>query len=64
MIRLNVRGMHCTSCEMILKEDVGAVPGVSNVKADHAKGLVSFDGPEAALPKVKAAIKANGYSVD
>ena len=55
--------MHCTSCETILKEDVGAVAGVTNVKADHKKGVVSFDGPQAAIAQVKAAIEKDGYSV-
>ncbi len=64
MIKLNVKGMHCASCEAILKEDVGAVSGVTNVKADHKKGVVSFDGPQSALPQVKAAIEKDGYSVE
>ncbi len=63
MITLKVSGMHCTSCETILKEDVGAVAGVTNVKADHKKGVVSFDGPQAAIAQVKAAIEKDGYSV-
>jgi len=64
MIKLKVSGMHCSSCEMILKEDVGAVSGVSNVTADYKKGVVSFEGPQSALPQVKAAIEKDGYSVE
>ena len=63
MVTLNVLGMHCTSCELILKEDVGAVSGISNAKADYKAGVVSFDGPKSALADVKAAIEKNGYSV-
>ncbi len=64
MIKLIVNGMHCTSCETILKEDVGAIDGVSKVNADHKKGIVSFVGPKEAIGKVKAAIENDGYSVE
>ncbi len=63
MIKLKVKGMHCTSCEAILKEDVGAVKGVSKVGADFKKGEVWFEGSEGTLPEVKKAIVGNGYSV-
>ncbi len=64
MNKLIVTGMHCSSCETILKEDVGAIAGVSNVNADHKKGIVSFDGPKEAVSKVKAAIENDGYAVE
>ena len=63
MIKLKVSGMHCSSCETILKEDVGAVAGVSKVGADFKKGEVWFEGGDGVLPAVRKAIEANGYKV-
>ncbi|MBI5225968.1 heavy-metal-associated domain-containing protein [Candidatus Micrarchaeota archaeon] len=63
MIELNVTGMHCKSCEMLLREDLGEIPGVSGVRADHVAGIVSFNGSESVLPQVKAVIEKNGYKV-
>ena len=63
MIKVKVKGMHCSSCETILKEDVGVVKGVSSVGADFKNGVVWFEGSERVLPEVKKAIEANGYGV-
>ena len=64
MFKLNVKGMHCTSCETILKEDIGTIAGVSKVTADHKKGIVCFEGQKEALAQAKAAIENDGYSVE
>lgn len=63
-MKLKVSGMHCNSCEVILRDDVGAVNGVKKVGADFKKGEVWFEGDEKAFPEVKKAIEANGYKVD
>ena len=59
MITLNVKGMHCTSCEAIITdalEDIGA----RSIKADWKLGKVSFEGDE---EKARATIKEEGYEV-
>ena len=63
MIKLKVKGMHCSSCETILKEDVGSVKGVSSVGADFKNGVVWFEGDKGVLPEVRKAIEADGYKV-
>jgi len=56
-----VAGMHCPSCEKILKMDVGDVPGVKSVKADWKKGMVEVEGEGFDANAVKKAITQNGY---
>lgn len=63
MHKLMVTGMHCTSCETILKEDLGQIKGLSKISVDHKTGVVSFDGPAGLVSEAKAAIEADGYSV-
>jgi Cu+-exporting ATPase len=62
---LKVTGMHCSSCEMILKDVLGELPGVKSVKADAKAGRVSFEASdEQALARAKKAIVAEGYKVN
>ena len=58
-----VSGMHCTSCEKLLQMDIGDVPGVKAVKANHKTGLVEVDGEGFDANSVKKAITQNGYSL-
>lgn len=59
MKTVRVKGMHCTSCETLIKEALEEI-GASSVKADWKKGIVSYDGniPE---KKIKDTIKKEGY---
>ncbi|HLD75630.1 MAG TPA: heavy-metal-associated domain-containing protein [Candidatus Norongarragalinales archaeon] len=63
LFKLSVKGMHCASCETILKEDLGEIIGITKVRADHKKGLVEFVADPKLLPDAKAAIEKNGYKV-
>jgi copper chaperone CopZ len=62
--KLNVKGMHCPSCEALVKEDIGDIAGVAAVEADHKKGIVTVN-YEGSLDfaKVKSTIAALGYEV-
>jgi copper chaperone CopZ len=63
-IGLNVNGMHCPSCEALVREDIGDISGVQGVDADHKKGTVKVRYEGALdLAKVKSAIAALGYEV-
>ncbi|PIU81136.1 hypothetical protein COS70_05640, partial [Candidatus Micrarchaeota archaeon CG06_land_8_20_14_3_00_50_6] len=54
--KLKVKGMHCKSCEQILKEDLAEIAGISNVFADSGIGLVSFKAEaQEAVKKAKEA---------
>ena len=62
-LRLNVKGMHCKSCEILIKESLSDI----NVKADadFKKGVieVEFDEKEINLEKIKKIISNEGYKV-
>jgi copper chaperone CopZ len=64
-IKLDVKGMHCKSCEMLIQESVYEVNGIINVKADHKKGYaeITFDESKADESKMKDAIRKEGYDV-
>ncbi len=59
----SVKGMHCPSCEKILKMDIGELSGVKSVKADYKKGTVEVEGEGFDAGAVKKAIAQNGYKV-
>ena len=59
---IKVKGMHCASCEALVREDVGAIAGVRNVKVDWRRGTVEFEGGSA--EQARKAIENLGYKVD
>ncbi len=63
-IKLKVDGMHCKSCEMLVKEEVGELAGVKGVEADWKEGSVTvkYDG-KIDTEKVRKAISDLGYKV-
>jgi copper ion binding protein len=63
---LNVKGMHCKSCEMLIEDSVSEIKGVSHVKAHLTKNKVSvkFDESKAKIEDIKKAIESEGYKVE
>ena len=37
-VKFSVNGMHCKSCEMLIKDEVSDIPGVETVSVDHKTG--------------------------
>ncbi len=62
---LKVHGMHCSSCEVLVKEALTDLNGVLNVKVSAAKGevVIDFDEEKTSLEEVKKTIKNEGYKV-
>ncbi len=61
MTTINVKGMHCAHCDMLVTmelEDRGA----TNVSANHETGVVTFDG-DLSPERVKEAVEAAGFQV-
>jgi copper chaperone CopZ len=56
-----VQGMHCSACEKILEMDIGALKGVSKVKANAAKGTLDVEGAGCSGADIRKAIKDAGY---
>lgn len=65
-ITLNVKGMHCPSCEILLKDSLEELEGVSNAKADSKSGIVEvdFDESKTDIDKIKSVIIKEGYEAE
>ncbi|MFA6088261.1 MAG: heavy metal-associated domain-containing protein [Candidatus Woesearchaeota archaeon] len=63
--KLNVKGMHCKSCEEIIKDSLLDIKGVDSVKPDSKNNVVvvSYDEKLIELTKIKEIIKNEGYEV-
>lgn len=59
-----IKGMHCTSCEILVEDNLKEIPGVQSVKVNYKDGLAEVrcdqKPSETAIAK---AVKAAGYSV-
>lgn len=62
-INIAVEGMHCPSCEIIIKEALGELAGVNRAEASYKKRAVSVDFDEKVInaDKIIKAINAEGY---
>ena len=61
---LDVGGMHCKSCEMLLSDIISEINGVEKASADSKKGIVVVRcKDESVLGEVKKAIEKEGYRV-
>ena len=60
MKTIEVGGMHCGNCANSVTKALSAVPGLSGVTVDLAKGLASFEG-DAPEDAIKAAIDKIGF---
>ena len=64
-IKIAVKGMHCKSCEVLIKDSLQELEGVKEVNVDHKKGYVevSFDEKRISMDVIKTAIMKEGYKV-
>ena len=60
MTNVKVKGMHCPSCEMLIKDSMED-EGAKNIEIDHKTGNLSFE----SMKKEKAIdiVKKEGYEV-
>ena len=65
IMQIKVNGMMCAHCENRVNKAVGALEGVSYVKADHSKGIVEveFDKDKVTIEQIKMAIVDQDYEV-
>lgn len=63
-IKIDIKGMHCRSCEMLVEDELLKIPGVSCVKVNQKKGIaeISHKAP-INLNDIAAAVHDAGYSV-
>jgi len=59
-----VKGMHCTSCEIILEKDILSIPGVKAVEASTNKGkvVIEYDKEYPTEEGLNSIFKKQGYS--
>ncbi len=62
-IKIKTKGMHCSSCEMLVKDSLEELEGINSAKADHKSGMieVEFDDSEIDEAAIKTAISSEGY---
>lgn len=62
-LSFNVKGMTCTSCEMLIKDELGDVKGVSDVAINHktGKGSLTYDAAFVTGDMIRNAVKNVGY---
>ncbi len=63
-VKLNIHGMHCTSCAVLIERKFKQVNGVQRVNVSHASGtaeLLCVKEPE--LDELNALIQSDGYHV-
>ena len=62
-LEYQVTGMTCGHCEMSVREEVGALPGVEDVQVSAQTGKLLVTGlGEIDDARVLAAVEASGYS--
>ncbi len=65
-INLKVKGMHCPSCSILIKDELENLKGVESVKVSYEKGKVSvvFDKLKISQKQIKGSILKEGYRVN
>lgn len=60
---IEVKGMHCHGCEMLINLSLKELKGVKEVEASYQKGevKVEYDESQVDLQKILEVIKENGY---
>ena len=61
----DIKGMHCPSCEMLIKEVLEETAGVTKADVSKESGIaiVFFDSSKVSERELKKLIKDNGYEV-
>ena len=64
-IKLNVKGMHCKSCETLIKDSLESAKGVKSAEPSAKNGTITVDFDESIIneKKIKQIIADEGYEV-
>lgn len=62
-LKLNIKGMHCQSCERLIGEMIKEVPGVASaaVSFKDQAAEVSYDESQTGVPQIVKAVREAGY---
>lgn len=63
--KIEIDGMHCRSCELLLEEDLGKLPGVTKVRANFRRGeaVVEYAATAPTAESVRSVIEEAGYTI-
>ncbi len=63
--KLNISGMHCASCALLIKKSIQTVPGVEDVSVNYGtkKAIIKYDSDKSSVDNLISAIKSAGYDV-
>ncbi len=66
ILQLNIKGMHCVSCEILIADEIESLPGVQNVKisATEGVGTVKMNGSETTSQQILEAVERAGYKAE
>ena len=63
-IKLKTTGMHCPSCEMLVKDSLEELKGVKKAEVSHKSGIVEVDFDEKTKQEeIIKVIEEEGYKV-
>lgn len=61
---VDIKGMHCASCELLIEEEITKIPGVSRCKVNYRKGRAEIShAGDLDQNLVQAAVEEAGYSL-
>lgn len=60
--KIQVKGMHCKSCEVLLQDELEDINVVSTFNHKNGTAIVEFE-PPVTLDQIKKVIEAEGYTV-
>jgi copper chaperone len=64
--KIKISGMHCASCEMLVKDALEDMDGVKSAGANHKTGIIDVDFDDGKVKKddIIETIKKEGYDVE
>ena len=64
-LTVQIRGMHCKSCEILIEKNVGGISGVHSVYANYRLGIaeIRYKGHDPATEDISSAVREAGYEL-
>src|SRR3989344_3056076 len=64
-LKLDIKGMHCRSCEILLEQNISKVPGVKKVRTDYRNGAAFIESNTSNPPieSIRKAVLDAGYDI-
>ena len=65
-LTLNLKGMHCHSCEILIKDSLEETDGIKKAEVSNEKGTAEITYDESKIDEelIKGIIKQEGYDVE